>query len=99
MLITFKSPAYANITMFGDVGKRMLDLMGYGSTVPGAIDPEDLPQALANLRRGLAALPDEVEPAGDADEDQSAVSVHTRAVPLIALLEAAIADESYLRWE
>ena len=99
MLITFKTPAYANITMFGDVGQRMLDMMGYGRSVPGAIDAEDLPAALANLRAALAAVPEQVEPAGDADEDQPAVSLHTRAVPLVALLEAAIADETYLRWE
>ncbi len=99
MLITFKTKAYANITMFGDVGRKMLEMMGFGDSVPGAIRAEDVPRALANLRAGLAQLPEQVEPAGDADDDQPAVSLHTRAVPLIELLEAAIADETYVSWE
>lgn len=99
MLITFKTPAYANITMFGDVGKHMLQMMKFGDTVPGAIRAEDLARALQNLRDALAAMPEQVEAAGEADDDQPAVSLHTRAVPLIQLLEAAVADETYLRWE
>ena len=99
MLITFKTRAYANITMFGDVGRKMLEMMAFGDTVPGAIGAEDVPRALANLRAALAQLPEQVEPAGDADDDRPAVSLHTRAVPLIELLEAAIADETYVSWE
>ena len=99
MLITFKTTAYANITMFGDVGRKMLGMMGFGDSVPGAIRAEDVPRALANLRAGLAQLPEQAEPAGDADDDQPAVSLHTRAVPLIELLEAAIADETYVSWK
>ncbi len=99
MLVTFKTKTYANITMFGDIGLRMLELMGFGSSIPGAINIEDLPEALANLKDGLDKMPQQVEPAGDAEDDQPAVSLHTRAVPLIELLQAAIADETYLRWE
>ena len=99
MLITFKTRAYANITMFGDVGKKMLQMMGFGDTVPGAINADDVPQALQNLRAALAAVPEQVEPAGEADDDQPAVSLNTRAMPLIELLQAAITDETYVRWE
>ncbi len=99
MLVTFKTSAYANITMFGDVALEMLKLMGFGSHVPGAINAEDVPAALANLKAGLAAMPEQVEPAGEADEDQPAVSLHTRAVPLIELLQAAVDDETYVRWD
>ena len=100
MLITFKTKAYANITMFGDVGLKMLELMAFGTTVPGAINPEDVPAALDNLRRGLDKIPEQVQPAGEkTDDDQPKVSLHTRAVPLIELLQAAIEDETYVRWE
>jgi hypothetical protein len=99
MLITFKTKAYANITMFGDVGLGLLQLMGFGSDVPGAIDSADVPTALANLKAALDKMPQQVEPAGEAGEDQPAVSLHTRALPLIELLQAAIADEDYVRWE
>lgn len=99
MLLTFKTRAYANITMFGDIGLKMLDMMGFGNSLPGAINAEDVPTALDNLKRALDQLPEQIEPAGEADEDQPAVSVHTRAVPLIELLQAAIDDETYVRWE
>jgi len=34
-LVTFSCPAYADITMFGDVAVRLLELVGYSGTVPG----------------------------------------------------------------
>jgi len=100
MLITFKSRAYANITMFGDVGLKLLDMMGFGRRVPGAISARDVAQALQNLERGLSQIPQqsEVADAGD-DESEAPVSLHTRAVPLLELLRAAAADESAVSWE
>ena len=68
MLITFKCKAYANITMFGEVGERMLDLMGFGKRVPGAISAQDVGQALQNLRDGLATIP---ETPADTDNDEA----------------------------
>jgi hypothetical protein len=99
MLITFKTKSYANITMFGDVGKKMLEMIDFGVSVPGAITPEDVPTALSNLQQGLESVMEIVEPAGDANEDQPAVSLHTRAVPLIELLKSAIDGQDYVRWE
>ncbi len=99
MLITFKTIAYANITMFGDIGVKMLEMMDFGRTVPGAIYAEDVPTALDNLNAALATQPEQVQPAGDADDDQPAVSLHTRALPLVELLQAAIKEEAYVSWE
>jgi hypothetical protein len=99
MLITFKTSAYANITMFGDVGLKMLEMIAFGTSIPGAINAEDVPQALDNLKTALEKMPEQVEAAGDADDDQPAVSLHTRAVPLVQLLQAAVEDEAYVRWE
>jgi len=99
MLITFKTSAYANITMLGDVGHKMLDMMAFGSTVPGAIIAQDVLTALDNLKSALDKLPPQVESAGEADEDQPAVSMQTRAIPLVELLQAAAADETHIRWE
>jgi hypothetical protein len=99
MLITFKTKSYANIIMFGDVGTKMLEMMGFGVSVPGAIIAEDVAQALDNLRRGLDSVVEIVEPAGDAGDDQPAVSLHTRALPLVELLQSAIDEENHVRWE
>ena len=99
MLITFKTKSYANITMFGEVGLKMLEMMDYGVSVPGAILAEDVPRALSNLQNRLDSVVEVVESAGEAGDDQPAVSLHARAVPLLELLQAAIADESIVRWE
>ena len=99
MLITFKTSAYANITMLGDVGLKMLEMIAFGTTVPGAINAEDVPQALDNLKMALEKMPEQVEAAGDDVDDQPAVSLHTRAVPLVQLLQAAVEEEAYVRWD
>ncbi len=99
MLITFKSRAHASITMFGDVGQRLLDMMGFGSRVPGAINAVDVPAALENLRIALAKLPDEGVVDESDDDDQPAVSLHTRSLPLLDLLQAAADEEEYVSWE
>ena len=100
MLITFKTSAYANITMFGDVGLELLEMMNFGKAVPGAITAENVPQALINLQQGLAKIPQQVgEAAGAEDGDQPSISLHTRAVPLLELLKAATVDHNLVGWE
>ena len=44
-------------------------------------------------------LPDQLQAAGAEDEDQPSTSLHTRAIPLLELLEASVADECAVRWE
>ncbi len=102
MLITFKTRAYADITMFGDVALRLIELMGRSDTVPSAIYPEDIPQALENLRAGAAAHTDTHnldEAHEDAESFKENVSLHKRAVPLIELLEAAQKKNVPVMWE
>ena len=53
MLITFTSDAFENIVMFGDVAKTLLKLMGHSGTVPGALLPGEIPQALSLLEERL----------------------------------------------
>jgi hypothetical protein len=99
MLITFKTSAYANIIMFGDIGLELLEMMGFGKPVPGAIGAADVSQALENLQRELDAMPEQQQ-SDDADsDDPSAINLHTRAVPLLELLRAAIDDKKAVRWE
>jgi len=104
MLVTFKTDAYASITMFGDVAVALLKLMGHSGTVPGALMPEDIPDALARLRSGVAASPDvPLDPkcgAGKGKEEEGPpVSLSHRALPLIELLAAAQADNKLVMWE
>lgn len=103
MLITFHTPAYPKITMFGEVAIRFLKMMGQSGKVPGAIAAEDVPAALERLRAGVRARAAEEPGAQPTDQGDDAaeppVGIATRAFPLIELLEAAAAQEREVMWE
>ena len=103
MLVTFRTDAYANITMFGDVAVRLLKMMGHSGTVPSAILARDVPQALERLKAAVAKDKSETAAAStsspeDEDSDEPAVSLANRAFPLIELLEAAAKRECDVMW-
>lgn len=103
MLITFKTPVHADITMFGDVAKALIRMMGHSGSVPGALLAEDVPAALARLKAAVEANPEaplNPEP-DDADDEARAqsVSLRHRALPLIGLLEAAAREEKNVMWD
>jgi hypothetical protein len=103
MLIKFKTTAsYPEITMFGEVALKLLKMMGRRGTVPSAISAEDIPEALAALKKAIAdadaALED--QPRHDEEEgEERPVSLHNRAVPLIEMLEAAQREDVPVMWE
>ena len=101
MLVTFRTKAYANITMFGDVAQTLLKLMGHSGTVPSAIKAEDVPAALQRLRAGIAAQKPAPRVAdGDQDEDaERVVALAQRALPLLELLQAAAAQHADVMWD
>ena len=104
MILRFSTRAGA-LTMHGDAAVALLKAMGHSGTVPGAILAADLPAALAGLRQTLAtqAAPPAV-PAGDGEDEEQQereppVSLRMRAVPLLEMIETAIARDSDLMWE
>jgi hypothetical protein len=107
MLVTFRTKAYADITMFGDVAVTLIKLMGHSGSVPGALMPEDIPAALARLKAAVAEHADDpLDPAPTArsptredGKDGPHVSLAHRALPLIELLAAAAADGAYVMWD
>ena len=102
MLVTFRSEAYSDITMFGDVAVKLLQLMGHSGTVPGAILAEDVPAALERLKRAVAAqravAADQV-PAEEGGGEEPEVSLANRAFPLIELLEASAKAGCHVMWD
>jgi hypothetical protein len=101
MLVTFSCPAYANITMFGDVAIRLLKLMGHSGTVPSALLAEDVPAALKRLE--AAVHTEEQSPApeenAELEDDERVVSLRHRALPVIELLRAAEKAECNVMWD
>jgi len=55
MLVTFRTKAHGDITMFGAVAVELLKLAGMTGNVPTAILADDVPGVLAKLERALAA--------------------------------------------
>jgi len=101
MLVTFKTSAFSNITMFGDVATDLLKMMGQSGNVPGALMPEDVAPAIAALQQALGQEGnDEAPPPLDDDDDApTPVALAVRAKPLIDLLEAAHADKESVMWD
>ena len=106
MIITFKSPAAGDVIMFGDIARRMIELMGKDVTDKGIVTVEQLPDALARLRAAVAA--DKASRAGrNEDEDDERgngrnaappVSLTQRATPLIELLEWSLKKQKPVVW-
>lgn len=106
MLVTFRTDAYADITMLGEVAVELLELMGHSGTVPSAIAPEDIPAALERLEAGLAERERTEAESAPADEDEDddeareeRVSLRNRAFPLRKLLEAAHREHVPVMWD
>ena len=101
MLVTFRSKAHPNITMFGDIAVKLLKLMGHSGTVPSALLASDIPAAVARLRAAIAEQHPVAPPPKPQDDEaaEPAVSLPARALPLIQLLEAAAADGADVMWD
>jgi len=100
MLITFTSDAFENIVMFGDVAKTLLKLMGHSGTVPGALLPGEIPQALSLLEERLKKNSKNA-PTQKADDDfeEVDVSLSHRAIPLINMLKSAEKQQCPVTWD
>lgn len=104
MLIRFHCPAHHDITMFGADAKILIDLMGMSGRVPSAIQAADLPAAKARLVHGVETAPPPPPPAeadetDESDSERFHVSLRSRALPLLAMIDAAIAADTYVMWE
>lgn len=107
MLVTFKTSAYSDITLFGDAAVSLLKLMGQSGNVPGALLAADIPEALQTLHDGLAKMSN-AEADNDSAESSSSwddadnpapVALHTRAGPLVTLLQAAADANENVLWD
>ena len=111
MIVTFKSAASADVIYFGDVAKRMLELMGKDVTEKGIVTVEQLPDAIALLKSAIAEdkarhkahiLDDgngeaKTEAAPDGGS-RPFVSLTQRAVPLLAMLEESLGEKKPVVW-
>ena len=99
MLVTFTTDDYGDVIMFGDVALAMLRMMGHTPTVPGAILAADVPAALGRLTAAIDAAKASPPVADEQAQDEPAVSLANRALPLINLLKAAARSNSRVMWK
>jgi Domain of unknown function (DUF1840) len=101
MLVTFSCPAYASITMFGEVAVQLLKRMGHSGTVPGALLAVDVQAALEHLEAAIEADKQSPEPEvpAEGEDGEPAVSLPHRALPLIELLKAAAEAKCDVMWD
>lgn len=108
MIVTFKSQASADVIYFGDVARRLMELMGKEATDQGIITVEQLPEAIARLEAAIAAdreahrrLVELDEPGSETQPgggERSRVSLTQRALPLLAMLKESLAAGKPVVW-
>jgi hypothetical protein len=101
MLVTFSCPAYADITMFGNIATHLIKLMGHSGSVPGAILAEDVPQALQQLNAAIEREKQQEAQHGAANpqDDEPVITTSMRALPLQDLLKAAADAKCNVMWD
>lgn len=105
MLVRFSSVKTEPITMFGDTAVQLIKMLGASGTVPGALTAEDIPAAIARLQQQLQThKAADAQPSKQVDDDEDRqreppVTLATRAMPLIDLLQRAAAGNAPLMWE
>lgn len=99
MLITFRSKASSNITLFGDTAKCLLKMMGHSGTLPGSLLSPDIPAVLSRLNQALESAPADPHQVTDEPDDAMPVSLQMRAFPLIQLLTAAAQQDCSVTWD
>ena len=104
-MVTFRSDAAADFSLYHDIAIELLKMMGHSGTVPGAILADDIPDALARLTQALAAVsPDEGNRRRELQDaerktGQSSVTLTQRAYPLTEMLSAAAARHRDVLWD
>jgi len=91
--------------MFGDIAVSLLKLMGHSGTVPGALQPGDIPTALDLLKKAVAInetvvadVSDQVQEEEEESGDRTINLAH-RALPLIELLTASAIAKCDVMWD
>ena len=110
-IVTFKSAATADVIYFGDVARRMMELMGKPADDTGIVTVEQLPSAIARLEAAIAAdkeqhrrLVQQEERGVESGEGgaggamRPAVSLTQRALPLLAMLKLALQEKKPVVW-
>ncbi|MDQ8020741.1 MAG: DUF1840 domain-containing protein [Moraxellaceae bacterium] len=106
MLITFQSPAGADVIMFGEAAQKLLQILGKDpQDHQGIVTEAQLPAAISALQAAIATDRAQAQPEPDDNEDAerprgmaTPVSLAQRAVPLLDLLGHARREGKPVTW-
>jgi hypothetical protein len=98
------------LVMHGEPAVALLRLGGHTGTVPGAVLAAEVPAFRDRIRQGLDVHGDEVLPPAPAPEPvtrgredevrrEPVVNLRLRAVPLLDMLDRAVAHPSDVMWD
>jgi len=105
MIVTFKSKASGDLIYFKDAALKLLKLMGRDEKVPSALYAEDVAAALQQLQQGLAEIAEQEKAKAQQQEEQASsdskkyISLNTRAIPLLEMLQKAQKKQCPVSWE
>lgn len=103
MIVSFHAHGHTKITMFGDVALEFLQMMGLPAKVPGTLLPADIEAAKASLEKALQNVPEATNTDSNEDDDdeeqEAPISMSSRAMPLLKLLDDAKQDDTYISWQ
>lgn len=105
-MITFRSDAAADIMMFDDVARRMMEIIGKEAAERGIVTVEQLPEAIARLKAAIAE--DRARHAGAHEQPETEeapgggqrayVGLAQRAVPLVGMFERSLTAGKPVMW-
>ena len=107
MLVTFRSPVAADVIMFGDAAKMLLEILGKDpEQKTGIILAENLPTAISRLQNAMSHVNTNVNGdvgAGEPKDEEpqgldAPVNLAQRAYPLLEMMERALKAKEPVTW-
>jgi len=97
MPVIFKTPTSHRVIMLDKDANMMLKTFHTSGKIPGALYPEAIPDALDALKTRIKL--ESHDEGVEKNEDDKHVGLHTRAFPLIKLMQSAIEKSETLMWD
>lgn len=108
MLYIFKSRASADVIMFGQDAKLLLEVMGKDTDPKGILTVEQLPAAIARLKKAaeddraqVRAHRAHLDTGNDhkaIEADKTAIHLSQRAVPLLEMMQDSLKEGTPVVW-
>ena len=97
MPVVFRTATSQRVIMLDKDANMMLKTFHTSGNIPGALYAEAIPDALEALQARIKI--ESQEDGGEQAEEDNHVGLHTKAYPLIELMQSAIEKKQTLMWD